>query len=152
MNNLYWLVRPGTFKNLYIETGVYRTVETSDGAEITVFGKVDLIIEHFDGTFTLVDHKSSFNMMYFEPLQLPTYAWVLSQRVRNLIVYDLSDGSDYHYPNIHETISLNVRNLVDNAVYSLSKDKLDIIVGESCKDCQVNCVPNQTDEDGYVTF
>lgn len=151
MENIYWLVRPGTFKNLYVESGVYRDIKTPNGNKI-IFGKADLIIEHFDDTMTIIDHKSSFNMMFFQPLQLPTYGWVLGHRLRSLVVYDMSDGSDYHYPNFHETIAIDVRNLVDNAVYQLSREKPEIIVGEACKDCTVNCLKDQTDKDGYVTL
>lgn len=146
---LHWTIAPGTFKNLYVETGIYTTLETGE----IIFGKADLIVEHYSGDYTIIDHKSSFNTMYLKRLQLPVYALLLKQPIRNLIINDMSSGNAYHYPkptlDLTKEASVFIQEALSKRV-SIDMEP-EAIIGKQCHGCQVyDCIETMTDEEGYL--
>ena len=131
--------------NLYVETGIYRVTKTGR----VLFGKADLIIGYKDGTYTIIDHKSSFNTLYFEPVQLKTYAKMMGKPIKDLVVFELSNGSYIKYANGIQECLEDAKEFIKSAlVNAKSKDK--ICIGEHCSTCNVDCLSSITNENGFI--
>jgi hypothetical protein len=133
--------------NLYVETGIY--VVTKAGR--VVFGKADLIIEFIDGTYSIIDHKSSFIPMYFNSMQLKMYASILKKPIKDLVIYELSSGSWIKYSESVE-VCLNEAKEFINEGLKRFKSGEELSVGEWCNGCPVRCLDSMTDSEGYVSM
>ena len=144
LNEIFYLIGRDC-ANIYVETGIYKDINGN-----VVFGKADLLIEHKDGTFTVVDHKSSFNLMYFHGKQLPLYGMLLGRPIRNLVIHELSSGGSYFYSDVQAKI-MESYSFVSNALKGLEGD---IVTkpGEHCTGCTIDCIGSQTDDDGYLSI
>ena len=148
MNQFYWTLKPRSFKNLYVETGIYSN--TPGG--LVLFGKADLIVEHTSGNFSIVDHKSSFNTMFFNPLQLPFYATLLKKPIESLIVNDMSTGNGYRYSNqglMYPELDVLLDRALSGVVYE--EEEPAYRVGTHCHDCPItDCIDRQVNDSGYL--
>lgn len=134
-------------KNLYVETGIY--VTTKKGS--VVFGKADLIIEFIDGTYTIVDHKSSFITIFFNSMQLKVYASMLKRPIKDLIIYELSSGSIIKYDEPIEVCLREAKEFIGDGLKSFRGGE-ELGIGEWCSGCTVNCSSFGADSDGYVSI
>lgn len=147
MESILYHLPLSKIKNIYIETGIYRVTKSGR----VLFGKADLVVEYLDGTFAIIDHKSSFNTMYFEPNQLKMYAKLIGKPINHLAVFELSSGSYIRYNSVIEGCLVDAKEFISEALVNVkTEDK--ICIGEHCSSCSVNCLTSITDKDGYISI
>lgn len=148
MDNILYHLPKDKIRNLYVETGIYNVNEKGQ----VTFGKADLIIEFTDGTYTLIDHKSSLNPLFFEPLQLKMYALLLNRPVRELAVYELSTGNYIRYTGDIKEHLIGAKDFIKGALSCVNRKDKSPVPGEHCSSCTVDCLDSITNDDGYVTI